>query len=489
MRQADLQVGYEYAYPTYKAHNAAPLAARVRVVSVDGGGRVTVRVVSPSPKPPRHAWGVKPAGRDEQLQIPTRHLECPWEEWADRAATIGAELESKAADQQAWHDERDRRRADRLVADPGRALPDRYDEDHFYADEDAEELDALSKVYVQARGLGPYASPDELRPLLVDLPVPVLRDILATDWRQEPGVPGTVAACFTRAACLLETARLSVRSRRDRGSGDAAHLDELLGETDVAFVRAVREDVATAGGELLLPPVPTLPDWADEHDRALASTFGWLRLAVGDTDGSKLHSPGCSLVRSRSVFLTKHTPWWLVMLESRHRLYGKCGGPSARDLVALTGFVAAVEVWDARGRREIERWQQAAFQRLLVATAAARAQSLEPDITLASRAVTALAKNAPDARGWRAYVLVATTSSHYLHKELQELPPAEYEAARVLARDRLTELQAVLPPGLIPLPEDVEVDALRARYQQLKDRLAETIRPLDRLLFTLPNAY
>lgn len=53
MKQADLRVGNEYALPTYQPYDAAPLAARVRVASIDGQGKVTVLVVDPGPKPRR----------------------------------------------------------------------------------------------------------------------------------------------------------------------------------------------------------------------------------------------------------------------------------------------------------------------------------------------------------------------------------------------------------------------------------------------------
>lgn len=53
VKQADLRVGSEYAFPTYKPYDGGPLAACVRVVSIDGGGRVTVRVIDPGTKPPK----------------------------------------------------------------------------------------------------------------------------------------------------------------------------------------------------------------------------------------------------------------------------------------------------------------------------------------------------------------------------------------------------------------------------------------------------
>lgn len=490
MKQADLRVGNEYAFPTYKPYDAAPLAARVRVVSVDGGGKVTVRVMDPGTKPPKNAWSARPVRPDEQRQVATRDITCPWEEWADQAAAIGAEREARVAEKRAWHDDYERRRADRLVVDAERALPEEYDEELFH-DEDAEERTALSRAYIEARGLGPYATLDKLKPLLVDLPVPVLRDILAADAHRRPGSPGTVASTFMRAAKLLEVARVAFVHLDGRAHGDIPQPGELLGETDIAFVNAVREDIAASGGELLLPPVPALPGWVDEQERAVAPIFGWLRLAVGDTSGELLHSPQCSSVQSRPALLTDHVPWWLVILESPKRLCSRCGGPGVRDLVSMAGFVAAVDVWHTRGGGGVERWQQAAFQRLLSATVAARTQTLEPDITLTWRIVAALTENAPDESGWAAYALVAATDWNRLGKELEKLPPTQQEAARALARDRLTALEAALSPSQrpLPLPQAVDAKVLRQRYKHLRKLLQDAVPQLDRHLFTLPGAY
>ena len=134
MKQADLRLGNEYAYPTYKPYDAAPVAARVRVVSVDGRGRVTVRVVDPGAKPPKNAWGARPVKRGEERQVATRDIVCLWEEWPERAACIGAELEARAAKQRSWYDELEQSRADRLIVDAGRVLPEEYDDEFTRAD-------------------------------------------------------------------------------------------------------------------------------------------------------------------------------------------------------------------------------------------------------------------------------------------------------------------------------------------------------------------
>ncbi|WP_434450079.1 hypothetical protein [Lentzea sp. E54] len=490
MKQADLLVGNEYAYPTYKPYDAAPVAARVRVVSVDGRGKVTVQVMDPGAKPPKNAWGARLVKRNAQQQVATRDIACPWEEWPERAASIGAELKARVAKQRSWFDELEQSRADRVIVDAGRVLPEEYDDELTRADTEAEERGTLTTAYIKARGLGEFVTLDELRPLLVDLPVPVLRDILASDIRRRSGTPGTVASVFTRSAELLEVARIASMDRHRNAGAEIPQPGGLLGEHEVAFVNTILEGIAASGGELLLPPVPALPDWVDEDMRTIAPLFGWLRVAVADTSGEMLHSPGCTVVRSRPILLGDHVPWWLVLLESPRRLCSKCDGPSVRDLVPMAGFVAAVDVWHARGGDRIEQWQQAAFQRLIAATMTARTQALEPDITLAWRITAALAEEPPGHDGWAAYALVTVTAWNRLNEAIDRLTPVQQEAARVLARERLTTLEAALPSSqrLLPLPRAVDVQVLRERYRDLKRRLKDTVPQLDRLLFTLPGA-
>ncbi|WP_157528976.1 hypothetical protein [Nocardia sp. NRRL S-836] len=488
MKQADLLVGNEYAYPTYKPYDDAPVAARVRVVSVDGRGKVTVQVVDPGAKPPKNAWGARLVKRNEQQQVATRDIACPWEEWAERAASIGAELKTRVAKQRSWFDELEQSRADRVIVDAGRVLPEEYDDEFTRAD--TEERGTLTTAYIKARGLGEFVTLDELRPLLVDLPVPVLRDILASDTRRQSGTPGTVASVFIRSAELLEVARIASMDRHRNAGTEIPQPGDLLGEHEVAFVNTILEGITASGGELLLPPVPTLPDWVDEDMRTIASLFGWLRVAVADTSGEMLHSPGCTVVRSRPVLLVDHVPWWLVMLESPRRLCSKCDGPAVRDLVPMAGFVAAVDVWHARGCDRIEQWQQAAFQRLIAATMTARTQALEPDITLAWRITATLAEDPPGHDGWAAYALMTVTAWNRLDEAIDRLTPVQQEAARVLARERLTTLEAALPSSqrLLPLPRAVDIQVLRERYRDLKRRHENTVPQLDRLLFTLPGA-
>lgn len=477
MKQADLEVGQDYAFLTHQPNGNGPHAARVRIISLDGGGKVTVQFIGP---------GDAPTERDETRQVSCRSIARRWEEWPDWPDPRLAEQDAQETEQRR-HEDYERRRADRIAVKAERPLPDEYDEEDFIRDRaDAKERAALAKMYYKVRGFGSHGKPDEITPLLVDLPVRVLRDILATDENRRPGAPDTVAAVFMRSAALLEIARVE-------SLGLSEYLprpSELLGETDVAFVSALCEHVAATGGDLLLPPVPSLPDWVREEDRLMVPALGWLRLAVADTSGEKLHSPSCHVVRSRSVSQADHLPWWRVMVEGSHRVCGVCDGPCVRDLVPLVGFTAAVDVWHHRGRDGIEQWQQAAFQRLLAATSTVRAAMPEPDILLGHRIVDALSENAPGKEGWAAYWLLVGTDWNGANDKFQQLRPEEQEDARVLARDRLTTLEAILPVAKRSsrLPEGADEQLLRERYKQLYRMLVDDVPQLDRLLFTLPGA-
>ncbi|MGW5515297.1 hypothetical protein [Nocardia africana] len=121
----------------------------------------------------------------------------------------------------------------------------------------------------------------------------------------------------------------------------------------------------------------------------------------------------------------------------------------------------------------------------------ARAEVLEPDITLAWRIVAKLSENAPAEDGWAAYVAAAATKWNRLGDEFDKLAPTQREVARALAHCRLGELEEALPAAQRPqpLPRAADVAALRERYAHLKTLLEETVPQLDRLLFTLPGAY
>jgi hypothetical protein len=486
MRQADLKVDHEYAFVTYKGYGSLPSVAQVRLSAIDGGGRATVKVIDPGEKP-KYALSWKPIKRGEKRQVQTRDIYCLWSEWPDRAAALRSELAEQEAQRQTQRDEEARRKADRVTLDPNRGLPDQYDEEYVYDDTDAKERAALVKAYMQVDGMRRHDALDPLHPALANLPLLVMRDILsrATLAWSETAQAGTVGSTFERAARLLHYAQ------RSKSGPNPSH---LIAESDLAFVAAICDSVAESGGQILLPPVPPMPDWVRDTDRLSAPVFGWLRLAVGDTTGSMLHQPDCYVLRgnSRSVDTADHLPWWHVMLEDpRQRICGVCHGPGIRDVLALAGFLAAADVWDGRGRDRIEQWQVESFYQLLHVTYAARVNMLEPDVTLLSRIVTVLSEDTPGEDGWHAYALLRRSSWNDLGKEFANLSPAKQEAARSLTLRRLSMLESALPQSQrpLPLPRNADTDVLRERYLAHVHSLSDTVPRLDRLLFTLPGAY
>lgn len=450
-----------------------------------------MQVLDPGP-PPAYNVGARRLRRNGKLQVSTRSITCPWQEWVQRAAELKAEREANAAEIQSMDEDLARRRADRIAVEASRRLPEAYDEDRFDAafdqNEDVAQREALTKAYIRARRLGQYASARAIEPLLLDLPVPVLRDILAADQYGIPGAAGTVAATFVRAAELLEMARIGML---EQSSGyDTRSPGKVITETDASFVRAVLARVAADGGRLLLPSVPQLPEWVEQGRREIASMFGWLRVTVADSSGVKLHAAGCRSVHTVPVLECAHLPWWSVLLKDDHVICARCEGPGLRDLVAFAGFAAAADVWKARGCNRIENWQQQALQRLIVTTAAARAQIPEPDITLTYSAVSALAANPPGAEGWAAYALGTAAPGHRLARTAQDLPPAMRKAALAVLHERIGILESVLaePRPFPHLEPHAGVEELRERYTQLKEFLGGRVPQLDRLMFTPPRA-
>jgi len=292
--QIDLVTGEEYAYPTFDPYDGPPAAARVRVVSMDGGGKATVAVLDPGPTA---RGALEKAGRlrrGEKKQVATREIACRWADWAERVAASVAEKETRAAERRQWHDDNDRRRADRTRVDPGRPLPDTYDPDAdlWYGD-DEEERAELAKAYLEGRSFGARVTPDSVAALLRDLPLFVARDIVAATRFEDSPAAGTVAAVFARAAGLFKRVRLDAR-------GDRTPWLILQGR-DAAYIAAACEQVAASDGQVVLPFVPLLPGWLDRDVRAMGRAFGWLRVAVGDTSGTRIHDPGCRAITAQSL--------------------------------------------------------------------------------------------------------------------------------------------------------------------------------------------
>ena len=482
MRQSEIVVDHEYAYQTSDPYDGPPTAARVRVTSIRGHARLTAVVVDPGPSP---AFPREPLKQGVTVEISTRSVACSWDEWPAHAAKVAEVKANRAADQDATWSQFEESRADRTRVDPARQLPDHYDDEPDDFD-DPDERATLVKEYL-ARLKYVHATPDEVARLIENVPVPVARDIVSALPGQgsDDADPNSVGKVFARTAYLLNEARIAMAGR---AAPRLAARSALLTEAHIAFVWELHEQIADEGGELRLPYVPRLPDWLGDEAGERAATFGWIRLAVGDTSGDRLHSTSCHTIRSHTASDADHSPLWRIELTHRDDVCTVCGGPNLRDHLPFAHFTAAVDVWTARQRSAIERWQRVAFLRLIAANAESRAQCGEPDVTLAARIVDALNRELPGQEGWAAYAVAAANAWNGLEDRLENLTPSERDAARSLVRDRLTALEEQLPAARrpLPLPAGASENVLRERYRQHAD--LEDLPQLHRLLFGLPRA-
>jgi hypothetical protein len=104
---------------------------------------------------------------------------CLWPEWPDRAAALRSELADQEAERQTQRDEEARRKADRVTLDPNRGLLDQHDEEYVRDDTNVKERAALVKAYMQVDGMRRHDALDPLHPVLANLPLLVMRDILS----------------------------------------------------------------------------------------------------------------------------------------------------------------------------------------------------------------------------------------------------------------------------------------------------------------------
>jgi hypothetical protein len=483
MRQGDLVVGQEYAFRTDNGYSGPATAARVRLTEPPSHGRATVDVLDPGPTPT--LYSAEPWKQGQTTDLSTQKLLCTWEDWPAHQQRANDELAATRAEHQHRAAERGQERADLTRVDPTRPLPDRYeDTPALILSRHSEYLAALSGAYDE-RLVYAHATPEDVARVLGDLPIPVARDLVsAVRFGPDEGLPGTVGHVFNEAAHLVDVAR----TLNDERSPQLGTRYRLVTETHADFVAAVRDDIAAQGGRLTLPYVPALPHWLSDQRRIVAESLGWLRVAVGDTSGNRLHDAACHTISGRPLLLTTNVPLWQVLLERMDRECGVCGGPNVRDVLAFAHFTAAVEVWDARGRTGIEPWQRAALTRLIAASALSRAAAGEPDVTLLARIVEALAPDQPGEEGWDAYALVAGEWWNELGKLVAALSPADREAARCLARDRISVLEETLPQAQRPvvLPASATEDLLRERFQSYARWDEAEFVP--RLLFGLPRA-
>jgi hypothetical protein len=293
----------------------------------------------------------------EKKSVVARRILCEWDKWPDQVAAAAT---TTAKPRKPASESFDARLADRVRPDPDRPLPNLYEEEGYWPSSlDEDERRKLAKAYIKSFGLGQFANAADLIPLVSSLPVLVTRDLLGAGGRRT-NEPGTVSAVFARAAEVLDCARLNLPSGDSPGSPPRAWY-ELITDLEVEFLNAVRTWARGQGSEITLPWVPRLPDWVDGEEQGLLKSFGWLRMALGDTSGRNMHAPGCHTIRSGSGLLADHLPLWQVVVEDQKNLCGVCGGPGLRDLLEFSGFIAAADVWSSRGNAELERWQVVAI--------------------------------------------------------------------------------------------------------------------------------
>jgi hypothetical protein len=488
VKQADLVVGNDYAHSTSAD---ARYAARVTILTPPRARKVNVRVVDPGSKPP---WQKKASfSKGRKMQIATASIVCPWDEYA-------ALMDSKDLAEAEARAERERREEERRAAelpDPDRLIESDYEPEYEWdpLDDDpagAELADALNGFVPDT--FWPVA-PAEAVALLGDLPPMVRRDLIASlqdapfrrPYGESQPASATARDVFGRAASVV---RQVVHSR---GSGRGFESpDELLRTYDAEFVAAMA-DIATAKGqEFTLPFVPRLPAWAadlsDQSGPVLAA-LGWVRVALAYTSGRKLHRLGCSVTRSghfdKNLRNVRTMAWWEVALTPPGSQCGVCGGPAIRHGIELAHFLAAADVWEARGRDGIESWQIAVVGRLIAATTSARMREGQFDMTLSARIWDALSADAPGIEGWNAYYL-----ANNMWFKTKDLSPAQSDSARTLAVRRLNQLLAVLPASqrLIELPSGADAETVAERYQVLSSAHKQRVLELDRALFSLEGA-
>lgn len=493
MRQADLVVGNDYARAS---SSDVRHAARVTVVATPRAGKVVVKVVDPGPR--RSGWGKAEFRKGQKAQVTTASIVCPWEE---RGALVEAE-ERKRAEAAA---EFERREEERLAAerpDPDRQIEREYERAYEWdplSDKDGEvELaTALSRRLSSFRSV----SPAEAVELLGDLPVRVRRDILAalddaTGRFEETGpfegegrvVSGAVRDVFARAASMIRRVDISQGSGRDLVSPA-----DVLGSQDAEFVLATVEVADGQGQTFMMPVVPALPEWLDGElnvpSRSMLVSLGWIRVAVADTSGRRLHRLGCSVTRSgrydRGARTVETKAWWEVALAPSGSRCGVCGGPAVLNGLEFAHFLAASDAWEARGREGIETWQVAAVGRLIAATTRTRMREGYFDVTLSSRVWDTLSADAPGHEGWDAYHLV-----NQMEWMTKDLSAESSERARALAVRRLNQLLGALPEAqrLIALPVGAAPKTVIERYRELSKAHGDQIAELDRALFSLKDA-
>jgi hypothetical protein len=479
MRLADIEVGAEYAH---RAHNRSIDASRVAVREKLTGGRLRVKVLEPA------AASEQPLRRGALIEVTSRSLATPWTAWPELAA----------AEQRTRDEEAARRRERRTefeykeIADPGRALPAKYDE--RWSTSLVESPDDLRDWPIPSLRLAwrkdrQFEVAAALR-VLKGLPVALARDLLAAASIEVTDSPsaddhaaGSVGAVLGPLAWVL----VDAMDWAGRGSMVDRLADGLLSATN-EFVGACAAVFAEQGGRLRVPETPPL-------EPADFPGPGWLRVSYGESTGRRLHAPDCHVLKGQKTNPNEAATWpaWRLNLPGSAPC-GNCDGPGLAATPALFGFLTATVVWLHRSRKSVEQWQLRACLLMLADAAEARAVEVEPDSDWVGAVVTALLLDRPGDDGWDAY-----NALQLLGGDFRDWEKAHQKAALDLAYRRLIVLSDALPASRRPADRPPELDqtlgdagqrrqTIQRWYRGLSRACAEDLPGLDHLLFGLPGA-
>lgn len=490
MKQQDIHVGSDYVTYPASTNDRDETAARVRVLKRPTSGRVRVRVIVPAA---RTQWGQdeKLATGGTELDVTTRDIAAPWQQWeaqAPQRALIRAESQERLRLRQQAYQERE---AARLLLDPARPLPERYEPDLGVERQDVSEAfgsptaDAAARLHAAYLAADPHAhdlAGADVAALFAGLPGTLRRDVLAVIGvvaRRAPatgsGAPaeGTVARVLRRGVGALMAA---CTTRRGIG---VLYPDQAFTTVEADFLVALRADADAGGRAFDVPATPAVPEWVDIP--GVVAQLGWVRLAVVPTTGEQLHGNGCHSVQGAVAGLEDHLPWWQSALAPEWKECGLCDGPILAHPVEAAHVTLAAAVWDARGRTLIEPWQRAAVARLVAATTVAVAYARTPEAAAAAL-TDKLVRRPLGQEGWDAYRWLRRLAP--LHGEVTLSP----QQAQALSAQRLNIAAKRLPrlAGALRLPADADRAQQLERLHAIEDQ--SQLMALNRLLFTLPGA-
>lgn len=497
MRQADVRVGVVYAF----IGNSYPeVVARIRPTAPAKNGQVEAELLDKPMLPKgRSVDGltVKPGGK--KCTVSTRRIYGTWDEWLAEVArreAVRARYEKESALFEAQI-------KDLTNPDPNRLVPQSYELQRWVGKDvrwDNSSREASRRLGEASAPFREWSrSPEQLletAALFKDLPAGLCRDMVAAledrenyqEWiephQARISAGATVVVALARAARLLNALRYK--------SSSLVGPDQFIDDADVAFVQAVVADVESRGGQFLLPFVPPLPPSSsysfrhnDRSERA-CEVLGWIRLGIADTEGVKLHAVGCQHVREPVPGEQPITrPWWQVRISPARAVCGTCGGPGFASPLEVAHFVAASDVWAARGMGEIETWQRIAVVRLMNVTAEDALRKGEGQPSIDSLVAAALMKDLPGEEGDDAYRLFLGTPYGFMPHGLDEAAAAR---AITLARERMEVVRATLPLSVAPveLSIDATLEQVRERHKILSALVLEDC--LDKFLFALRSS-